>query len=575
MNRRLIGLCALSAGLGLAGCDLAVKNNNSPETQRVLATPTDLESLLGSYYRRWNDGLYRTLGSVWGIANVQSFENYSSLANNAQNARAGIPRPPNDNSIGNVAQGEQSRVYFVHSEVLRVATNIVKTLNSPGYSLGGSAARDLRAKSFAEFLRGVSLGYLALLYDSAAVVHEGLGGAEAGTFAGYMEVMDSANAALQRAYDYATQSAAVAGVSDGFPLPSTWLPSPTSMTAANFQKLIRSYRARFRANVARTPAERAAADWNAIIADAQNGISADHKVTTSPSTGPFKTWVSTYMAFQNWHQMTPFIMGMADTSGAYKTWISQPLDQRGVSGPFFMVTPDLRFPQGTTRSAQNADFDVTSCEFAATVCKRYFRNRKASEDNTTGLTWGFSDYDNARFWSWFKKGDAGSATAGAIVEITKAEIDMLEAEGHIRLGTAGDLAQAVTLINKTRTAGMVGGVATGGGLTPVTVAGAGPEPGGGCVPLVPVNAVDAGGGTTACGNLMEAMKWEKRVETHFTHFAGWFLDSRGWGDLHSTTPLHWAPPYQDLQARSKPLYSTGTGTAAVGSAAGVSASYGW
>src|SRR5687768_6367691 len=103
MIRTLIRYCALAGAVGLGACDLEVINPKAPETERVLATPADLEALLGGYYKRWHDGLYRGLGSVWGIANVQSFENYSSLANNAQNARAGIPRPPNDNSIGNVA----------------------------------------------------------------------------------------------------------------------------------------------------------------------------------------------------------------------------------------------------------------------------------------------------------------------------------------------------------------------------------------------------------------------------------------------------------------------------------------
>lgn len=578
MNRKLLGYCTLAAAFTVAGCDLAVVNPNSPETARVLATPKDLESLLGSYYRRWNDGLYRGLGSVWGMANVQSFENYSSLANNAQNARAGIPRPPNDNSIGNVAQGEQQRVYFVHGEVNRVASNIMKQLNTAGFSLG-TPAQDLRAKAFAEFLRGMSLGYLALLYDSAAVVSEAMAGDDAGTLIGYRNVMDSALAALDRSLAHTTASAAATGT-DGFPLPGTWIPSPTSYTATEFAKLVRSYRARLRANLARTPAERAhaaasvttvgaATDWNQVIADAQAGITADDYSTISTTSGPFRTWIAQYMSFQNWHQMPPFIIGMADTTGSYAAWIAQPLSARGTTGPFTMATPDLRFPQGNTRGAQQADFSVSSCESPNTVCKRYFRNRPTADDNTTGETWGHSQYDNARFWSWFRQGDAGSAQNGKLLSFTRSELRLLEAEGHIR---TGNNAAAVPLINASRTAGMVGGVATGGGLPAVTIAGVPVATD--CVPRVPQNASHAGGGTTTCGSLLEAMKWEKRVETHFTHFAAWFLDHRGWGDLTATTPLHWAPPYQDLQSRSKPLYSTGNGTSG-GAAAGVSAAYGW
>jgi hypothetical protein len=101
------------------------------------------------------------------------------------------------------------------------------------------------------------------------------------------------------------------------------------------------------------------------------------------------------------------------------------------------------------------------------------------------------------------------------------------------------------------------------------------------VPKKPVNAGHGGGGTLVCGDMWEALKWEKRIETLQTHFAGWFLDSRGWGDLAEGTPLHWPVPYQDLQARSKPLYSTGVGTtgqAPQGSKPGAAAersTYGW
>jgi hypothetical protein len=80
---------------------------------------------------------------------------------------------------------------------------------------------------------------------------------------------------------------------------------------------------------------------------------------------------------------------------------------------------------------------------------------------------------------------------------------------------------------------------------------------------------------------MEVLKYEKRIETHFTHFGAWFFDGRRWGDLTATTPLHFAPPYQDLQARLRPIYSIGSGSVATvpGGAAGatapVSPNYGW
>jgi len=352
--RTLIRYGVLAVSFGLGACQLEVKNPNAPATEQVLATPADVESLLGSYYKRWHGAMYSGINNVWGMLNVQSFENYSSLANEAQNARAGIPRPANDNTIGNIAESNQKRTYFVHAEVARIASNILAQLNKTGYSLG-SPARDFRSKAFAEFLRGISLGYLALLYDSAAINSPGMAGDDYGALFGYRQVMDSAIAALDRAAAYAVAGAAATGAS-GFPLPSDWIPSSTSFTSAEFVKLARSYNARFRANVARNPAERkdisagGIVNWAQVIIEAQNGITVDHNNITSTTTGPNKSWIGSYMATVAsggvWHQMTPFIIGMADESGSYASWIAEPIASRGSSSVFLMVTSDQRFPQG-------------------------------------------------------------------------------------------------------------------------------------------------------------------------------------------------------------------------------------
>ena len=74
-----------------------------------------------------------------------------------------------------------------------------------------------------------------------------------------------------------------------------------------------------------------------------------------------------------------------------------------------------------------------------------------------------------------------------------------------------------------------------------------------CVPRVPQAPNFT---STACGTILEAMKWEKRVETSFTGYSQWFIDSRGWGDLVEGTALEWPVPYQELFARVQPTYTT-------------------
>jgi hypothetical protein len=141
---------------------------------------------------------------------------------------------------------------------------------------------------------------------------------------------------------------------------------------------------------------------------------------------------------------------------------------------------------------------------------------------------------------------------------------MLQAEGLIR---KGQFAAAATLINVTRVKA---------GLPPITTFDAtSPVPGGAnCVPKVPVAPYTV----VACGNMLEAMKWEKRIETAYTHFASWFFDSRGWGDLAETTALFWAVPYQDLQARGiepNAIYGAGAGVGTAANSAAAKGTYGW
>ncbi len=528
MLRSLIQCGVLAGALVLGACELEVINPNDPETERVLANPTDVEGLAATTYLRWHSAMYGSINSVWGMASSMSFENSASNANEGIGVRGGLPRGANDNTIGHVYSSNHRRVYYIAHESARTTSLVLKALDQPGFSIGpiGTTARNNRARAFAEFVRGLSLGYVALTHDSGAVVTPALDTKDPGELVSYKELMTAALDALQLAIDAAN---APATGPDGFPIPTLWLPTPPATSKDDFVRLVRSYRARLRAGVARTPTERAAVDWNAVIADAQNGITADHINVTTTTNGPFNAWARQFMSFGGWHQMTPFVIGMADVSGSYASWIAAPLDARGGVGTTpLIVTPDLRFPQGATRTEQQNDLKIPC---AVLPCKRYFRNRPDGEDTYAGPSWSWSNYDHIRNYDWgLTKGQRGNFPF-----FTLAELDMLQAEGHIR---RGNFSAAAALINKTRTKN---------GLPAITAFDAtSPVPGGAnCVPRVPT------GSTVACGNMMEAMKYEKRIETAYMHYMAWYVDMRGWGDLVEGTPLDWPVPYEDMLARGR------------------------
>ena len=427
-TRRALVVAAVTAAASVGACnDLVVTNPNSGETARVLGTANDAEALIGTYYKRWATGVYGSVTDLQGMAANLSMMNYSGALDNCQNNHLPFTGASNFNYPASFCSGAQVRLFTYMGEVNRVTASFLKQLNG-GLELG-SSARDARARAWANFLNGLALGYTAMMYDSGAVVTPTMDAEDPGVLIGHLALADSAAASFQRAIDEANKP--VTG-DQGFPIPNAWLPSPTVWTAAEFTKLVRSYRARIMANVAWSPAERAARNWAAIIADAQNGITSDHLIVTSTTVGPTDARRAIFDSYGIAHQMPPFFIGMADVSGSYAAWIATPVGQRGV-GPqgFFMVTPDLRFPQGATRAAQQADFAISSCQAAGSVCKRYFVNRNGN-DVFSGDGWGYSNYDFVRFHPWRVAGDAGIAQNGTTPYMVFAEIDLLRAEGLYR-----------------------------------------------------------------------------------------------------------------------------------------------
>jgi hypothetical protein len=518
---------SMAVVLAAAACTdpLNITNNDAPDVAHTLATPTGIEAFAGTTYQAIWSADNGSSASIYPQLMNMAFESYSSAGNFAMTTRNAIPRSAITNARGSQSALDNFRDFSGLSKNSRTAANVIIALDkliATGQNLG-SAALNARTRSFAFFTNGVSLGNLALAYDSAAIVTERVPSDDLPALSGAAEVMKAALASVDSAV-------AIAGAlpATGFTLPSTWI-NGRAMTVTDFVRFVRSYRARLRAGVARTPAERAAVDWAAVIADVVNGIQADVNVTLDPGAGWTNGWLTLHF-LAGIHQMTPMIIGMADTSGQYDAWLSVPLNRREA---FLIRTPDKRFPRGETRAAQTVNSP------AVLPPGQYFRSRNTGGD-VIAETWGSSFYD---FYRWLPISNANGR--GEFPLITKAEMDMLAAEGYLR---QGQIAAAAALIDIYRVrAGLLA-------VSSPTLTATTPVPGGrACVPRVPTSA----GNTTACGDIFEAMKWEKRMETAFTGWASWYFDSRGWGDLPEGTPLEFPVPYQELEARRKPFYDLG------------------
>jgi len=520
-----------AAALLVVGCgqNFGVEDLTDPDIARVFATGASIEATIGAGFQT----VHNAMSNTDDQPGVEAFglESYSSLNNFNLGTRSAIPRLPINNVIGAPSIFQEYTKLSKEARLIVNAMDALDALIKGGHTIG-TPARDLRARSFGFFIAGMSEGWLALMYDSASIVTPGMDPQEIPKLSGAQDVAKAAIVLLDSALAIANNPAAASG----FPLEVAWLSgAPGFGSLDSYKRLIRSYRARIRAGVARTPAQAAATDWAKVIDDAENGIQTNLMMNIGGSTG-WNTGMET-QRYQDptWSQMSMMYMGMADVSGNYATFISQDYQHR--NGFFLVVTPDKRWPAGSTRPAQNA----ASIQATNDKSLPYIENRPLAND-VTGDPWGVSFYTYNR-WRYIRQ----NSNTGLFPAFMKAENDMLAAEGYIR---TGNIAAAAAKIDLTRVAN--GGLpAVTGAVTTATQ----PVPGGSqCVPQVP-----QGNGTVACGNLMEAMKYEKRIETTYTGFGRFWIDGRGWGDLIEGTPLEFPVPYQEMQTRLEKFYLLGPG----------------
>jgi len=520
-----------SIGVIACGKGLDIDNVTQPDIARIFANPTTIEQTIAGGYQSCHNAV-ETGGDGQLLAQLAalSLEGYAAVANFGVGLRVSIPRGVVLNALNAFPiNGDFTRL----SLGARLAANAIDALDqltARGGTLG-TPAQDLRARAFGFFAIGCHQAWLAMAYDSAAIITPRMASDSVPALSAARDVMVAAFAMLDSAIAIASMPAASGA--GGFPLPASWA-SGNPLGRDDFVRLVRSLRARFRAGGARTPAERAAVNWPLVIADVEAGITSDFMLTVGSSIG----WVpGANVNATIFYNMAPLYYGMADVSGGYDAWLALPADSRGF---FLIVTPDRRWPQGTTRAAQQANSTVPA-SFTSTP---YIANRTTADP--TGQPWSLSYY-------FFNRLQYVRATGnnGAFPAITKAEMELLAAEGYLR---TGNLVAAAAKIDVTR---------VGRGqlppLTGVITSTTQPVPGGvSCVPHVPAPpAYDA----ATCGTIWEAMKWEKRMETAFTGYGQWFFDSRGWGDLVQRTALEFPVPYQELATRQKPFYSLGGGLA--------------
>jgi len=482
--------------LALGACqDLDVQNLNDPDRERAISSAEDIQSLISSSFYTFFSTLERSCYPSWALG-VAADEGTSSWGNCGMQDISSEPRAAFPNTTAYGYRGVVQDAWFRHYDMISSVNDGLKAIKD-GLEIGQGGADNPRAVAFGKFTQGLAHGYLALMYDRAFLFTE------------EME-LENTNFELKDHKAIMTEAikmfdAAIAASSSSFTIPETWM-NGQSYSSAEFVKVVNSFAARFISSLARTPQERAAVNWQEVLNRINKGITSDFGVTLDD-----QVWESIYKErYQNatWFRLDYNLIGPADVSGKYQAWLATLAADRQ---PFDITTPDRRIT-GASPTTDGSD-----------VYYRSAQNFRADRG-----TYHFSRYGHKRYRT------IQQTQLGFNPLMTVAEMDLLKAEAYIRLGQA-DL--AVPLINKTRT--------TRGQLPPVTRDGAS---GASCVPRTK---------TGACGSLMDALMYEKRIEGIAVAAGQAYFDARGWGTLVSGTPYHLPIPAVELETLRLPNYTFG------------------
>lgn len=540
--------------LATAACaDLEVVNPNDPDAGRAIGNPEDVEALIGGALNTWHEAFY-TQDGPGPFLSSQSFQHSSTPANFAMYYYSDIPRAPvqNDPAAGRGYDYFVEPWYESYAALAAVSEGLRALETDPTIADALGADRVQRMRAFGKFVQGMAHATIAILFDQGFILDETTDVSDPLALepVGYQEMM----AAAMGYFDEAI--ALSQGAS--FSIPANWY-YQTETDAATFAKIAHSEKARFRPAVARTPEERAAVDWAAVIADVDAGVGGDYVVSFDGDFGWY-AGVIDYGNYPGWSQGSYFILGMADQSGNYQTWLSLPPRERlpdlPSGDPFVIVTPDTRFAQGTTLDEQRqnpGEVWMIPCEVEGddpAIGEPCFGDFALSNMWVRAArgTWRWSYYWSAEYGAY----NFGIGDYTKLNEIDDDGQRLLKAEALYHMG---DFPGAAALVNVSRTE-------HGLNATAGTAAGTNTS----CVPKLP-------DGT--CGDLWEMLKWEKRMEARFVglFMAPWYFDSRGWGDLYAGTQLQFPIPCQELNILERlPCYAFG-GVGGQSSSAG--SNYAW
>ncbi len=506
---RPFAVAALAVAFVFSGCQdesfLDTTNLNQPDESRALASPSDVESLVKgaavSYFAAHDYGGYEHL-LVSSDVMTCSWGN-ALMKESSSEPRVALPNTTS-HSYAYAIENNWYRMYRAISS----ANDGLRAIEG-GMQIGDNGADNERVKAFAKLIQGMGHGLLACFYDKAFIFDETVDlNTDVLELKPYTEVMAVAIAQLEEAASIAS--------ANSFTMDGWW--NGLTHTNEDLAKIAHSFAARYLAQVARDPAERAAVDWSKVITHVSQGITE----SLSPHGDGYNNWIHSGQEFHNdrgrsWARMDYKFIGGADASDGYKDWLATDVQSRT---EFFMDISDQRVTTG-----EDADGDGLDDEGL------YAGARGPSPFRANRGTYHFSRYSFHRYEEF-----AGGGYVAPIPILTSAEMDFLHAEALLHQGK-GD--EAAAIIDKYHAD--LGGYPTSVGAAVGSISDV----------MGPID------GPVSPGSLWSILKYNKMMEIALTGAGVEFYDVRGWGDLTAGTAIHHPVPAKELGVLQKELYTFG------------------
>ena len=405
-----ISFFLISALLLLGSCkDLNTVNTNNPDRDDVLSSGADLQAVLNGAYATWWQAVH---GEQPVIALSVTADAYGmSWADFGAQRLGEEPRTAYNNRVSEEESYQLVAVapWYGCLSAASSATDILRALEA-GVSIDNGGPSDQSIRAGARFLRGVSWGYLGLIFDQGLLVDEDTDVTQPLSFADYDEMITAAVAELEAGIALAEQTGQnfILSVFSGLTLGET-----------EFIQLSHSYTARFLAQWPRTEAENQTVNWQAVLEHAEQGLDFDFAPLADGN------------RWQSYHKYV-----FAET-GQGNFWAR--LDQRLVAA--LDPSQPARYPEVIAEGEAPLDNPMASSEDRRLAADFVFlpKNNFPADRGE----WHYSHYKHNR-----NKSDpsfAGNgATTGPMPAFLAADNTLLRAEALLRIGRKAD---AIAVIN--------------------------------------------------------------------------------------------------------------------------------